>query len=439
MRSLRWMIVMVVAAVVVANSSCTRDMFDLDTAQAINDSVSPVDSLDPHHNWLLTDSRSITVEANAHVDAKWLLILTADPRVEANAEIAAQQLISDGQTVYLSFCYPRLLTTFYAALVDENDRFTVTTFSSDDRKVDFSDPLYVQQAISYAPQPQTFVYCYEQEMPDVVNVDFDYNDVVLNISYQRTGEREVRFHVQLAAVGSDRQMGAAIRLKNFKYSDIESVTTVGGASFNVNNKGEDVPNQMLVVHKEKELLLKCKNYSNGEQAGEEDAVINLFCDAHWATGDLLKENFGLIERKRYNVYKGSADGYLTMVPREVTYIVTFKDGSVLDYLDFDRIDPFIMKDYNGGIFEVHPFRYRNDWVLKEYKLADIYRLPWALVVPYGKFRHPIEGENIGFKKKGALAFGAYGYRGHSFGEWSMDHNLAQDWYLNEYATESFVY
>jgi hypothetical protein len=48
--------------------------------------------------------------------------------------------------------------------------------------------------------------------------------------------------------------------------------------------------------------------------------------------------------------------------------------------------------------------------------------------------------NIGFKKKDAMGFGAYSsYRGHTFGEWSMNHNLANDWYLNEYATENQVY
>ena len=30
-------------------------------------------------------------------------------------------------------------------------------------------------------------------LPDFTNLDFDYNDVVLGISYERTGEREIRF------------------------------------------------------------------------------------------------------------------------------------------------------------------------------------------------------------------------------------------------------
>ncbi len=435
MRCFRWITLTMVAAIVVATNSCTsHDLFDQQVTQSISDSLSPVDSLDRNHNWLLTKTRSITVEANANVNAQWLKILTDDPRLSEDAEVATQVMITEGQKTYnMSFCFPSIVTTLYAALIDDQGLYTVTAFSPEDRKVDFSEPLYTKQNILYTPQPQTFVYCYEEEMPDFLKVDFDFNDIILNISYERTGEREIRFHVELAAVGTDRQVGAAIRLKNFKYDEIESVTTVGGASFNVNTSGQDVPDQMLVVHKDRTPLLM----SNTEN---KEAVINLFCDAHWATGDLLTENFGLIQRKRYNVNKGSGTGYQTMVPREVTYIVTFKEKTGLEYLNFDLIDPFIIKEYNGGIFEVHQFANRNDWVLQEYKIAEIVKLPWALTIPYKKFRHTLEGVNIGFKKKEIMGFGAYSsVRGHTFGEWSMNSNLAQDWYLNEYASDNQVY
>ncbi len=433
MRCFRWITLTMVAAIVVATNSCTsHDLFDQQVTQSISDSLSPVDSLDRNHNWLLTKTRSITVEANANVNAQWLKILTDDPRLSEDAEVATQVMITEGQKTYnMSFCFPSIVTTLYAALIDDQGLYTVTAFSPEDRKVDFSEPLYTKQNILYTPQPQTFVYCYEEEMPDFLKVDFDFNDIILNISYERTGEREIRFHVELAAVGTDRQVGAAIRLKNFKYDEIESVTTVGGASFNVNTSGQDIPDQILVVHKDRTPLLM----SNTEN---KEAVINLFCDAHWATGDLLTENFGLIQRKRYNVGRGT--DFQTMVPREVTYIVTFKEKTGLEYLNFDLIDPFIIKEYNGGIFEVHQFANRNDWVLQEYKIAEIVKLPWALTIPYKKFRHTLEGVNIGFKKKEIMGFGAYSsVRGHTFGEWSMNSNLAQDWYLNEYASDNQVY
>ena len=443
MKYLRWIIPLIVTVILVMNSSCSpnHELFDQEVTQAISDSLSPVDSIDKNHTWVLTDTRSITVKANADVNAQWLKILTADPRKEPNAEVATQVMIADGESAFLSFCYPKTVTTLYAALVDDEGRFTVTEFTPSDTKVDFSEPLYTNQLITYVPQPQTFVYCYEEEMPDYTNLDFDYNDVVIGISYERTGEREMRFHVTLGAVGTNHPMSAALHLKNFKYDEIDTIYTEGGASFNVNSKGVEIPEQVISPNllRTKEVLLKSQSQDKEE---DKEAVINLFCDAHWATGDLLGENDQrLIDHWYYNVSKtSSADmTYRTIVPREVTYVVKFKEATGLEYLNFDLLDPFIIKEYLGGTFEVHPFAYRHDWVLKEYKLAEIVKLPWALVVPYKKFRHPLEGVNIGFRKKNVMAFGAYGYRGHAFGEWSMNHKLANDWYLNEYASESQVY
>ena len=444
MKHLRWIIPLIVTVILVANSSCSpnHELFDQEVTQAISDSLSPVDSLDLHHNWVLTDTRNITVKANANVNAQWLKILTADPRKEANAEVTTQVMIADGETTTMSFCYPNTVTTLYAALIDDEGRFTVTEFSPNDTKVDFSEPLYTKQLISYIPQPLTLVYCYEEEMPDYTDLDFDYNDVVLGISYERTGEREIRFHVTLGAVGTDRPMSAALHLKNFKYDEIESVTTEGGASFNVNSKGEDIPEQVISPNllRTKEVLLKSQSQDKEE---DKEAVINLFCDAHWATGDFLPPNDQwMIDHYYYNVSKTSSSDmtYRIIVPKEVTYVVKFKEATGLEYLNFDLIDPFIIKEYLGGTFEVHPFAYRHNWVLKEYKLAEIVKLPWALIVPYKKFRHPLEGVNIGFKKKGIMGFGAYSkVSGHSFGEWSSNHNVANDWYLNEYATENQVY
>ena len=443
MKHLRWIIPLIVTGILVANSSCSpnHELFDQDVTQAISDSLSPVDSIDKNHNWMLTNTRSITVTANANVNARWLKILTADPRKDPNAEVTTQVMIADGGTTFMSFCFPKTVTSLYAALIDDEGRFTVTAFSPNDTKVDFSEPLYTKQLISYIPQPQTFVYCYEEEMPDYTNLDFDYNDVVMGVAYERTGEREMRFHVTLNAVGTDRPMSAALHLKNFKYDEIESVTTEGGASFNVNSQGTEIAEQDISPNllRTKEMLLKSQNQEKEE---DKEAVINLFCDAHWATGDLLKPNEQyVINRWHYNVSKTSSQDmtYRTIVPREVTFIVTFKEAKGLEYLNFDLIDPFIIKEYLGGTFEVHPFAYRHDWVLKEYKLAEIDKLPWTLVIPYKKFRHPLEGENIGFRKKNVLSFGAYGKRGHSFGEWSMNHTLSLDWYLNENASDNLVY
>ena len=434
MRNLKWIPLLGLAAVLAMHISCkNHDLYDVYIAKEVNDSVMPIDSVDKFHNWQLYKTATVTVNANDNVGAQWVKILTADPRQAANAEVASQSLIADGGSANLSFNYPNIIDTLYAALVSQEGLYTVTPFVPGTRQVDFSAPRYRQQVISYTPQPEVFVYCFEEEMPDIVSPDFDYNDIVLHVSYERTAASVIQFHVKLAAVGTNVPVSGAIHLKNFKYGDIESVTTVGNASFNVNNLGIEVPNQILTLQKDKELLLKADNNS-------EDAVINLFCDAHWATGDLLTEDYGRMQRKRYNVTKSSSTETQIMVPREVTYVVTFKDYVNIEYLNFDLIDPFILKQFMNATFEVHPYDYRKECVFHEYPIDDrINRVPWSLTIPYSKFRHPLEGVNIGFKKKKTLGFGAYGYYGHSFGEWSMSRFNAQDWYLNEYATENQVY
>lgn len=434
MRSLRWIPLLLLAAVLAMINSCkNHDLYDWEITQIVNDSIMPIDSVDKFHNWLLYRSANVAVNANKNVGAQWVKILTADPRQATDAEIATQAPISDGGIAYLSFCYPYTVDTLYAALVSSEGLYTVTPFfPGSQQQVNFSNPRYQQQVISYTPQPQEFVFCYEEEMPDITQPDFDYNDIVLHLSCERTGKHEMRFHVKLAAVGTDKQVAAAIHLKNIKKDDIESITTVGDASFNQNNQGKEVPNQILSVQKDRTLLLEARN--------SKDAVINMFCDGHWATGDILTEDYGRMQRKRYNVTKGSSTDAQIMVPREITYVVTFKENVGVEYITYDLIDPFIMKQFLGAVFEVHPYAYRSECVLSEYPIDDrINRVPWALTIPYGKFRHPLEGVNIGFKKKQTLGFGAYGYAGHSFGEWSMNHVLAQDWYLNEYATENQVY
>ena len=78
--------------------------------------------------------------------------------------------------------------------------------------------------------------------------------------------------MQLAAVGGEKQIAAAIRLAGYKYDEIESVKTLDNASFNIGAAG-DLPEQSGSIT-ERAFLLKSMN-------GE--AVLNLFADAHWAT------------------------------------------------------------------------------------------------------------------------------------------------------------
>ena len=116
--------------------------------------------------------------------------------------------------------------------------------------------------------------------------------------------------------------------------------------------------------------------------------------------------------------------------------MTFKDVASANSISMGQIDPFIYTEFNGAILETHTYTYRTVQALNSYPPSEIKSLPWAFAIPYGAFRWPIDGSTIGFYIKGSN-FGAYKEPGHSFGEWSMDHTKALDWYL--YPTENQVF
>jgi LruC domain-containing protein len=248
--------------------------------------------------------------------------------------------------------------------------------------------------------------------------------VVLRISQERTSENQITVNVTLAAVGSLSQVAAAMRIANYKYDDIESVTTLDNETFDDGLKKTSLP-----FIDSRDLLIK----------GIDDAaVINLFEDAHWATGATRYASEGYIERYKYNVSKTTSSQYDMMSPRTISYVITFKNPSQLDYFTLDLLDPFIIVEYMGTYMEVHAiYRYRSNTALHEYVQPNVaVILPWALTVPDGSFRYPLDGVNIGFAKDGAL-FGAYMTGGHSFGEWASNRLQAIDWYY--YPTANQVY
>ena len=413
---------------IIAGSACNRNVYDQEEDQRWRDSISPVDSVDAQHTWILTATKTLMVTTPDTGSIKMVKILTANPRVTGDAEVVGEAYASAGETVTMSVTYSNRQTTLYAAAVDSSDYYTITSFEPNTISVvNFDSPVLVHERMPYEPQPQIYTYCFEQQYRMNGDYDFDYNDVVLRISQERTGEKEMQYHVQLAAVGETQQMAAAIQLVGFTYDDIESVKTVDSLSFNTTN-GKDVPDQILTLSKDKDFFVKGRN---------NEAVLNLFVDAHWATGDLLEEDFGLMKRKLYNVSKSSDGDYQVMVPRTVTYIVTFKNADKLNMASMDRLDPFMYYGFNGANFEIHLYQYRYNQTLNPYPPSAVKTLPWALCIPMSTFRWPLEGINMGFIMKESHTFGAYPNMPHSFGEWSMDHTRAIDWY--EYPQENQVF
>ena len=406
--------------------SCKKEMFDAAIYDTLVKIKSPVDSVDPNHKWELTTSKYIIVTANAGTGTRQVQIFDDNPMFSESAQIIAQLDMAEGDRIGLSISYPNILTTLYAAAKDSLGTYTLTKFNPNDRDVDFSNPIVSGHTLTNTFRPQYYAFCFEQEFPEPG--DYDYNDVVMHIALERANPREMYFHVRLAAVGGDQQLAGCLRLPDFKYEEIDTAYTIGNQTFN-----KDIPDQVMVVQQEHDLLLK---------GLKDEPILNLFADAHWATGDIMNENYGMFKRKQYNVTKTSSTDAQLIVPREITFVLKFKTDIRANGITLDNIDPFVLHQYNGAKMEIHTYNYRHVKALHEYNYTDVDNLPWALLIPYSSFCHPLHGVNMGFRMKdssSSILFGAYSQQGHSFGEWSMNRNKCLDWYMPQYATKTQVF
>lgn len=401
-------------SVLLGMTSCDKNVYDEERHKELIHYFSAVDSVDQQHMWQLSQTKSLRYQVPSG-SYKQLCVYTANPLTASNAELMNQTDVSGGQSGVLSLDIPYQLSTIYPALVDANGYLSVASLSSSQLSVDFTDVTTGQAKASITPQ--TYTYLFEENNPEPG--DYDYNDVVLRISQQRTGEKQITVNVTISAVGADRQIAGCIRLVGYRFQDIDSVYTTTGESF---NDGIDI--QMLYMHKETDFLIEGQNH---------EAVLNLFCDAHWAMAFNLSVDYGLFKRKKYNVSTTISDDYQIRTPRTISYVIDFKDSSTLNSFTLDTLDPFIITDYNGGIWESHTEQFKSACVLHDYYVPSFKDLPWGLMVTQADFLYPLEGIEIGYRKKtegGTVAmFGAYTTIGHSFGEWAEDRNNYLDWYL----------
>lgn len=393
--------------------SCDKEVYDPQKHEELIHYFSKVDSVDQQHMWMLTQARSLRYQVPSDTNYQELFVYTADPLSDNSAEMMNHIYVSEGQSGIISLDVPYQLTTLYAALSDGSGNLDVSSFPVSQTSIDFSEttsgkPLSLLK-------PQTYTYLFEENFPEAG--DYDYNDVVLRISQQRTSRNQITIGVTISAVGAVKQIAGCIRLDGYYYKDIDSVR-VTGTSFN-----NGINTQMLYFHKDTIPFIEGRNH---------EAVLNIFCDAHWAMAFNLSADYGLFKRKKYNVSATSGDNYQLRTPRTLYYVVTFKDASRLNNFTQYSLDPFIITDYNAGTWETHTERFKAAKVLYDYSVPAFKDLPWALMVPKSDFLYPLEGTEIGYRKKtdsGIVSmFGAYTTIGHSFGEWAEDHTNFLDWY-----------
>ena len=403
-------------------TSCHKDVFNEDDYNKILDEASPVDSVDAKHTWELAQDHIYVVEANVHIGVKSVQILSDNPLTALNAEIMAESPIEDGGRIMMAATVPTRIYQLYAALVDEKGSYTVVSFPVETTVVNFSGVKSTesQKALKARLVQQKLVYCFEEEMPEPG--DYDYNDVVLRLSREVVDSRHLKIGVELTAVGGSKQLAAGLRLVGYKAEDIDSVTIEGGGSFDLGGSHYNIPLQKTASP----LFESCSLLQSGRNG---EAFLYLFEDAHWAMGEDLGVTNQIFQRKKYNVSKLSNDNYEVLPTRTEIYHVYFKTVQNINGFTPGMFDPFVLSPYYGVVWELHCYRDREAQVTREYTLTKSKKLPWALMIPYASFRYPLEGINIGFKKNDGY-FGAYMNRGCSFGEWAEDRTKCLDWYTS---------
>lgn len=400
-----------------------KDVFSQELYNELLTQVCPVDPIDASHYWTLTTRHAINIQVNGKVEnMESLQVLNDNPLTNGKARIMAEQSSPvEGSYYTLAFAAPAVQTTFYAALRTSDGRYAVVPFTAGTNQVNFSGMTVGK---TDAMNRQSFTYCFEETYPRPD--DYDFNDCVMRLSLQPGSHaRQLRLTVSLAAVGASATVAAAVRLINYKYDDVESVTIVGDKRF---DEGYPLPLNTL---KDTETLL------NSRQG---DAVIRLFDDAMWCMVQNAPSSSMMLTRYKVNVTRTSDDMHKQMAPISRTYVITFKESASLPLLGSFTLldlDPFVITAFNGANWETHTYAHRDTQVLYEYKDNNELHMTWALCIPDDTtFRWPLEGTVMGTYKNGILT-GAYRTLGHSFGEWAAKQTTATDWYL--YPTTAAVY
>ena len=403
---------LLLAGLLLTTFSCEKEQFN---KEAYDDLVAYrflVDSMDKAHDWCLTYSDTVTI-VNQSADIYAVEVLTQNPYLSDGAEIASAGICPQNSQIALAYTLPSTQRQAYIAAKRQDGSYLgVVSFTVGTDIVNLNAEAIQTVGTVKSVTPQTFTFLYEGGFP--VPGDFDYNDMVLRVSKRIADDASyIDLKVTLEAVGIRIPYAAAIHLADVKYADIEKVEILEGKPMD-----EDYPLKRMTITSDKTLL----------KGRHSEAVINLFESAHYVLNHELDE-VGSIQTLLYNT-AGEREEYSTTAPSvSRTYRIFFKDSQVARNLTFDRIDPFLIQEYNSGLWEIHTYRYKFAEVLKsiyngKQHLYDNH-VSWSLVVPKGDFRYPVEGMSLGtYNSVIGEFFGPYT----SFADWIMDHTQALDWY-----------
>lgn len=416
----------IICAVGALTTSCIRDKFKYYGYEDQLEGYFPVDSIERGHTWTLTTAATTGVSGIPN-GAERVVLLSGNPFSESGVEVLGEVYTSSlaGQYANIEYVSDPTLSTVYAAALDKDGKYLAIGSAKVNNEIKLTTTVPTTQA--NAITPQAFRYCFEADYPNPG--DWDYNDVVMTIEKEIAPDDHdvVLLHVTLDAVGFAKQIGAAVRLMGYA-NDKVTITEDDNSSF------IRYPDRERALLKQKELQFAAINGN---------ATIGLFDDAHLVMYPLAAD--GSVYRRYFNTVENpsASNNGATQPAQTVTYYLDFGDENIARRFQLTEVDPFILVQYGtagSNIWEVHSYPYKLTEVIYGYYngAAQSYNngFSWAVVVPDGNFRYPLEGQPIGMRKN-SIVSGAYQTAGHSFGEWILDQDDAQDWYL--YPADGAVY
>ena len=420
---------LIIAAFTTALSSCIREKFKYYGYEDQLEGTFPVDQIDGSHTWLLTSVTNTFIKGNVN-DAHKLLILSGNPFDESDVEILAESFTSSTISKNMTYLAPSHISSVYVAVLDRYGNYISLTKGKIGGEIDLVNTL--PTGTPKAVVPQKLVYGFEANYPNPG--DWDYNDLVLSLTKELTGETTVDVHVTLHAVGwigtsfTPAQIGAAIRWVGSRYALVK-------------DQVERNPKSTFMNAPEQPRKYFPGEWTDFQRSLNDEFVINLFDDAHLAIYKLGED--GSVYRRYFNTVVDPSSTSAKQPAKTVTYTFTFDSEFEARNFTLAELDPFIMVQYgtDGDHFwEIHSFTYKLEEVLYKYYngAAQSYNngFSWAVVVPYSQYRYPVEEEAIGMYKNTIIS-GAYQEKEHSFGEWILDRTKARDWYL--YPADGGVY
>lgn len=267
-------------------------------------------------------------------------------------------------------------------LLPEDDECIEEGYHSDEEE----DDVELQNAV--------YSYAFEDNYPYAG--DYDFNDVVLNVTLPVAGDdvEELKYTIDLRAVGATKQLGAGLRIKGIKKTDVEEVRFGKGAS----ERAGSLDNSRIFENV-------------AFETNDSELVIPLFGDVHYVYG-----------------YKGAERPMLNTgnVSLPLTDIYTLE---VIIKLDDDISVPSPTKDLDFFIAyqglgnkrtEIHLNRFNSPTAngqLAGDELLEVMQAvnnTWALCVP-DKFVYP---------KETVVITEAYA----GFAEWAHKQDTDNNWY-----------